>query len=827
MNEELKVIIKAEIAQFKKGIDDAKKAMGSFKDQVKSHAKDATDNIKKMGDGIAKVGKTIGKAILAGTAAAAAGVVALGKKALDCYGDYEQLVGGIETLFKDSADTVMSYAKDAYKNQQMSANQYMEIATSFSASLLQSLNGDTAEAAKVADMAITDMSDNAAKMGSSMQSIQDAYQGFAKQNYTMLDNLKLGYGGTQEEMKRLLADAEKLTGIKYDISNLNDVYQAIHVIQTEMDITGTTAKEAATTIQGSIAMAKAAWTNRATGLMDDNADIKQLTQELIGSVKQVIENVAPRIGEFFDSLVESIHNALAEYPAVQEIFDKVVSAITTVKNIVSDVISFVVDNWSVIKPILEGVAIAVGIITTAVIAYNAVQAVKKAMEAAEVATLGALIAAQLASAAATLVAIAPYILIVAAIAAVIAIIVLCVKHWDQIKAKVVEVATAIWEAVKSAWDWVCNLLSEVGQWIYDNVIAPVVNFFTGLWESLKAIWDGICNVIDFAIQLIASIIDAAIQILLTPWIFIWKNFGDEITEAWESFKKIIYDALKEISTAISNVWNAIKSFLKPILEGIASFFSSIWNGITSAITTAVNAVKNVIETVFNAIKNFIQTIWNAIKEHIIQPVTNAVETVKQKFEDMKQRISDKVTSIRQNISNKFQEIKDRITKPITDAKNTVSNIFDNIKSAISNKINAAKDTVKSAIDKIKSFFNFSWSLPKLKMPHISITGEFSLMPPKVPKFSIDWYAKGGVFDSPTLFSNGGRLSGLGEAGAEAIVPLENNTQWLDKIADKLADKMGGNRPIVMQVDGKTFAEISVDSINALTRQRGSLALNLI
>ena len=367
----------------------------------------------------------------------------------------------------------------------MSANQYMEIATSFSASLLQSLNGDTAEAAKVADMAITDMSDNAAKMGSSMQSIQDAYQGFAKQNYTMLDNLKLGYGGTQEEMKRLLADAEKLTGIHYDISNLNDVYQAIHVIQTEMDITGTTAKEAATTIQGSIAMAKAAWTNWATGLMDDNADIKQLTQELIGSVKQVIENVAPRIGEFFDSLVESIHNALAEYPAVQEIFDKVVSAITTVKNIVSDVISFVVDNWSVIKPILEGVAIAVGIITTAVIAYNAVQAVKKAMEAAEVATLGALIAAQLASAAATLVAIAPYILIVAAIAAVIAIIVLCVKHWDQIKAKVVEVATAIWEAVKSAWDWVCNLLSEVGQWIYDNVMLLLLISLLGFGKVLK------------------------------------------------------------------------------------------------------------------------------------------------------------------------------------------------------------------------------------------------------------------------------------------------------------------------------------------------------
>ena len=131
------------------------------------------------------------------------------------------------------------------------------------------------------------------------------------------------------------------------------------------------------------------------------------------------------------------------------------------------------------------------------------------------------------------------------------------------------------------------------------------------------------------------------------------------------------------------------------------------------------------------------------------------------------------------------------------------------------------------IDKIKGFFNFEWHLPKLKMPHINISGEFSLMPPKVPKFSIDWYAKGGVFDAPTLFNNGGRLSGLGEAGAEAIVPLENNTQWLDKISERLSSKMGGSQPIIMQVDGKTFAEISVDSINALTRQRGSLALNLV
>ena len=698
MDEELKVIIKAEIAQFKKGLEEAKKSMGSFKDQVKSHAKDATDNIKKMGDGIAKVGKTIGKAILAGTAAAAAGVVALGKKALDCYGDYEQLVGGIETLFKDSADTVMSYAKDAYKNQQMSANQYMEIATSFSASLLQSLNGDTAEAAKVADMAITDMSDNAAKMGTSMESIQNAYMSFSRGQYQLLDNLKLGYGGTKEEMERLLADAEKLTGIHYDISNLNDVYQAIHVIQTEMDITGTTAKEAATTIQGSIAMAKAAWTNWATGLMDDNADIKQLTQELIGSVKQVIENVAPRIGEFFDSLVESIHNALAEYPAVQEIFDKVVSAITTVKNIVSDVISFVVDNWSVIKPILEGVAIAVGIITTAVIAYNAVQAIKKAMEAAEVATLGALIAAQLASAAATLVAIAPYILIVAAIAAVIAVIVLCVKHWDEIKEKVVEV------------------------------------------------WDKMVSTIESAVE-------------------------------------------------------AVKEWFGNLKQGIAD---------------KVNSIREAISEKFNAIKQKMSDTIQAAKDKVIEHFTRIKDGIREKINAAKETVSNVVDNIKEKFSNGFNA-----------AKETVVNIFDNIKQGIKDKLEAAKQTVKDVIDKIKGFFNFEWHLPKLKMPHINISGEFSLMPPKVPKFSIDWYAKGGVFDAPTLFNNGGRLSGLGEAGAEAIVPLENNTQWLDKISERLSSKMGGSQPIIMQVDGKTFAEISVDSINALTRQRGSLALNLV
>lgn len=238
---------------------------------------------------------TAAKVGAAAVAAAGTAIVAIGKQAIEQYAEYEQLVGGVETLFKQSADTVMGYAENAYKTAGLSANEYMNTVTSFSASLLQSLGGDTEAAAKYADMAITDMSDNANKMGTSMEMIQNAYQGFAKQNYTMLDNLKIGYGGTKEEMERLLADAEKLSGQEYDISSYADIVDAIHVVQTEMGITGTTAKEAATTIQGSTASMKSAWANLVTGLADDNADFDALMSNFVNSVVTVGENIIPRI----------------------------------------------------------------------------------------------------------------------------------------------------------------------------------------------------------------------------------------------------------------------------------------------------------------------------------------------------------------------------------------------------------------------------------------------------------------------------------------------------------------------------------------------------
>lgn len=284
---ELFVKIGADTTEANKGIDEVGQKTSGLGEKLKS--------------GLA----TAGKVAVAGVAAGATAIGALGTKAVAAYADYEQLVGGVETLFKDSQDQVMDYANNAYKTAGLSANEYMETVTSFSASLLQSLGGDTSAAADKANLAITDMSDNANKMGTDMTSIQNAYQGFAKANYTMLDNLKLGYGGTQAEMERLLADAEKISGIKYDISSYADIVDAIHVVQTEMGITGTTAEEAASTIQGSFGMMKSAWHNLVTGMADPDQDLGVLVGNFTDSVVIAGNNLIPRIQELLPRIVEA------------------------------------------------------------------------------------------------------------------------------------------------------------------------------------------------------------------------------------------------------------------------------------------------------------------------------------------------------------------------------------------------------------------------------------------------------------------------------------------------------------------------------------------
>lgn len=280
-----------------------------------------------VGKGIFNVATNVAKVSVAATTAGAAAVSALTTLAVNSYADYEQLVGGVETLYKTSADKVQQYAADAYKTAGLSANEYMNTATTFAAALVSSLGGDTEQAAELANTAIGDMSDNANKMGTDMESIQNAYNGFSKQNYTMLDNLKLGYGGTKQEMQRLLDDANKLNAAqgnytKYSIDSYADVVSAIHDVQNAMGITGTTSKEASTTIQGSVNATKSAWSNLVTGIADDNANFEQLISNFVDSATTAASNILPRIeaalngaAKLIESLVPPI---MAELPSLIE-----------------------------------------------------------------------------------------------------------------------------------------------------------------------------------------------------------------------------------------------------------------------------------------------------------------------------------------------------------------------------------------------------------------------------------------------------------------------------------------------------------------------------
>lgn len=333
----------------------------------------------KVGATASKALSAISKAALAATGAAAAAVGALAKSAIDGYAEYEQLVGGVETLFKDSADVIKGYADEAYKTAGMSANAYMETVTGFSASLLQGLGGDTAKAAEIANQAVIDMSDNANKMGTDMSLIQNAYQGFAKQNYTMLDNLKLGYGGTQSEMARLindsgvLGDSMKVTAETVNSVSFDKIIEAIHVVQTEMGITGTTAKEASTTIQGSITSMKGAWENFMVGLADPTQDFDRLVSNLVDSVITVSENLMPRImavlpqmatgitelaGELLPLIPETLNAML---PGVLEGANNLVLALLdTISSIADTAIPIITENADeIIDTLLTGLVDAV------------------------------------------------------------------------------------------------------------------------------------------------------------------------------------------------------------------------------------------------------------------------------------------------------------------------------------------------------------------------------------------------------------------------------------------------------------------------------------
>lgn len=413
------------------------------------------------------------------------------------------------------------------------------------------------------------------------------------------------------------------------------------------------------------------------------------------------------------------------------------------------------------------------------------------------------------------------------------------KSYDESTAKI--------QAQREAQTKLMGVLAKVG-----DAMAPVLTAFTTFAaEALQPLADKIKPLAEEYAPKLSEALGAAGEAVGKAFGFFTENWGVIVAIAGViggiaaaiglyntvAAVKAAMDAAQvtTLGALVAAQWahvTATLAALAPYLLIVAAIAAVIaiivlcvknWDTIKEKVAEVAAAIKEKVSEMVEKVKEFFANMAAAISERV-----EAIKAaVREKFEAIKSAITEKVNAAKNTVSNVFNGIKSAISSAVNAAKSTVSSVFDGIKNAIKSKIDAARDAVKSAIEKIKGFFNFSWELPKIKMPHFSISGSFSLNPPSIPKFSVSWYKMGGVFDSPTLFPYGnGQIGGLGEAGAEAIVPLEKNTEWLDKIAERLSGGMGGGT-IIMQVDGSTFAKVAVKSINDLTKQQGSLPLRLV
>lgn len=565
---ELFVKIGADTTEANKGIDEVGQKTSGLGEKLKS--------------GLA----TAGKVAVAGVAAGATAIGALGTKAVAAYADYEQLVGGVETLFKDSQDQVMDYANNAYKTAGLSANEYMETVTSFSASLLQSLGGDTSAAADKANLAITDMSDNANKMGTDMTSIQNAYQGFAKSNYTMLDNLKLGYGGTQAEMERLLSDAEKISGIKYDISSYADIVDAIHVVQTEMGITGTTAEEAASTIQGSFGMMKSAWQNLVTGMADPDQDLGVL------------------VGNFTDSVVIAGNNLI---PRIQELLPRIVEATTSLIGTVSEQLPAILGT--VLPSLVEG---ATNLVTGLMAALPSVLSVLADVAPTVINTLVP-----------ALIALLPQIVqtgidVIVSLAQGIA---------DALPELIPAAAEAIAEIARILTD--PDNLSAVIDAALEIILALVDGFMDAIPTLIEVIPDIIANLVTAIIVNAPKLIEASIALILSLADGLIKALPElvaAIPNLIIALVEGILDHLDEIILAGVKVTGAL---IKGLIKAIPDIIMAIPRVISSIVDTFLDfdwlgLGKNIVEGI---IDGFVE-MWNDFKNTVHDAVTGVVDEVK-------------------------------------------------------------------------------------------------------------------------------------------------------------------------------------------------------
>ena len=593
---------------------------------------------------------TVAKTTATMVTAATGAVAALTKVSVAQYAEYEQLVGGVETLFKDSSDIVKKYADDAYKSAGLSANEYMNTITGFTASLLQGLGGDTKKAAEIGNQAVIDMSDNANKMGTSMEMIQNAYQGFAKQNYTMLDNLKLGYGGTKEEMQRLLADASKLSGVEYSIGNFSDIIEAIHVVQTELGITGTTALEASTTIEGSFNSMKSAWTNLLTGMADDNANFDVLVDNLVNSMSSFGQNLLPRVEiAIIDKLLPPIIDKLPELinSILPGMLDAGVNVVSSLGNGILESLPTILDlGIEVIQTLINGIqgnlpAIANGAITIIMSLANAIMGVL------------------------------PTILEIG--------LQLLITLGQGIAQNLPTLIPVIVNTIMSMYNMLVEnlpLIIDVGIEILLALVQGIINALPTLIQEVPRIINGFSNAI---YEKLPDILKAGIDII----IMLVKGLIDSIP--------IIVENLPQIIMAIVNVFTLMNwaSIGKNLITNIGS-------GISSMVGNIGSISKGVAESVVNAIKGIFTSNGGSIGKNLISFISNGISSMLSGIVSVASSVGSSVVNTLKNIfsMSSMAEI----------GKNLIRGIWSGISNMAGWIINLIGGFADSVISSIKGFF---------------------------------------------------------------------------------------------------------------------------
>lgn len=687
-------------------------------------------------DSVAGKASGVGQALLKGigtfakwgaaaATAAATATAALVKSAVTAYSDYEQLVGGVETLFKDSASEVQKYAANAYQTAGLSANEYMETVTGFSASLLQSLDGDTKAAAEKANVAITDMSDNANKMGTSMESIQNAYQGFAKQNYTMLDNLKLGYGGTKEEMQRLLEDAEKLSGQKFDLSSYADVVDAIHVVQTEMGITGTTAKEAATTIQGSVSMTKAAWQNLVVGIADDTQDFDVLVNNFVESVTTAGNNILPRVEialKGVGTLVEKLAPIIAK----------------TVPNIVSTTLpSMIKAGTSMIRALLNGLLKAVPELIPCfkdiinqlieVIVDNLPLIIEAAVTIA-----GAIVSG--------LVEALPDIL-------------------DAGIELIQSLAQGLTNGIPNILSTAIDIVSKLAMTFYKN--EPQI-IQTGL-QLLLGLVKGILQAVPQLLSVLPDIINQGVESLLSEIPMIIECGIELLTSLVDALPQIIQSIVAVLPQIISSIIEALLSHIDEIIQAGIKLLVALIDALPQIIDTICKALPQIIEGITGALLDHIDDIIAAGVELFMALVTNLPQIIVSIAGKVPQIITGIVSAIGQCLGEMWEA-----------GKRLMNKLWEGMKAI-------APDIAAWTKEFVKSIFTLNINVGGVAQ-NIANKAAQATGSGNTGSFTARKHAKGGVVEK-------GEIALLEGDGAEAVVPLHQNRMWISRVAQDMKNAL--------------------------------------